>query len=66
VLRFCLFLLVVTALNVLAGTAIIGACCGRFPDVSCAATSGVGSVVCCSLVFVSCFLFFYTHFTVKS
>jgi hypothetical protein len=28
--------------------------CGCFLDVSCVAASGVGCVVCCYLVFVSC------------
>jgi hypothetical protein len=56
-LRFCLVLLVVAVLNVLAGAAITVVRCGRFRDVSCVATSGVGSVVCCYLVFVSYFIF---------
>jgi hypothetical protein len=35
-------------------SAIIVVRCGCFRDVSCVATSGVGRVVCCYLVFVSC------------
>jgi hypothetical protein len=33
-------------------SAVIVVCCECFCDVSCAATLGVGCVVCCSLVFV--------------